>query len=52
MYTNRKWLVFPKREGWAGVPGAQAAEMGAGARSPAGWAARILEKPSRETLSL
>lgn len=44
MYTNRKRLVFPKCEGWAGVLRARAAEMGAGARSLAGWAARILEE--------
>lgn len=43
--TNRKQLVFPKHEGWAGVPRARAVET---ARHSAGWAARVLEEPVRQ----
>lgn len=42
--TNRKQLVLPKREGWAGVPRARAAET---ARHSAGWAVQVLREPTR-----
>lgn len=47
--TNRKQLVFSQWEGWAGVPGAWAAEVGAGARSSAGGLPRSSRKPSEGT---
>lgn len=42
--TNRKQLVFPKREGWDGVPRARAADTD---RRSAGWAVRVLKEPVR-----